>query len=54
VLADIAKDIDYDNFKSSIDDERHLAAYHRVWMDMQYIDDRVTSSGERFGDMLWP
>jgi len=54
VLADIAKDIDYDNFKSSIKDERHLAAYRRVWQNMLYIDDRFTSSDKRSGDMQWP
>lgn len=51
-VAKITNDIDYDNFKSSVTDERHLSAYHRVWIDMLYIDDRIVSDEETFGDML--
>jgi len=50
-VAKITNDIDYDNFKSSISDERHLAAYHRVWIDMLYIDDRVIDD-TTWGDMI--
>jgi hypothetical protein len=50
-VAQMAGDIDYDNFKSSITDERHHSAYQRVWIDMLYIDDRVID-GTTWGDML--
>ena len=50
-LAGLANDIDYDNFKSSITDERHHKAYQRVWLDMLYIDDRVVDE-TTWGDML--
>jgi hypothetical protein len=50
-LAAMANDIDYDNFKSSVKDERHHSAYQRVWIDMLYIDDRVIDD-TTWGDML--
>ena len=50
-VARMADDIDYDNFKNSITDERHHRAYQRVWIDMLQIDDRVIDD-TTWGDML--